>query len=164
MSETRAGPARWLVPAALAVVVLVLVVVALVRDPQVLDPATPEGVVQTYLQAISDQRWEDAYAALDPAALADCDPLDISASTPSQPFTASLGSGRGREPEITTTNGTGPAEATTRVGVTLRFGSDGLFSSSWETSEIFRLVDKEGRWLITGDPWPYFSWACGSHR
>ena len=56
----------WLVPVGAAVLIVALVAVALVREPAQLDPNTPEGTVQVYLQAISDGDYEGAFAVLDP--------------------------------------------------------------------------------------------------
>ncbi|MGH8946523.1 MAG: hypothetical protein ACRDVL_10265 [Acidimicrobiia bacterium] len=164
MSENRR---RWAIPAGIAVAVVALVVVALVRDPLTLDPETPEGTTQEYLQAISDERWEDAYAVLDPQRFADCGPSDIAAHGPGEAFTASLqapaGFERERFEEIP-----GDAAGTTIapddqtiVEVTLRFGEPGPFGSGgWTTYEVFDMVSRDDFWWISGDPWPYFSWRC----
>lgn len=163
MTETpQSAYLRWLALAAVVVVIIGLVVVALVRQPVELDPASPEGTVQSYLQAISEERWEDAYAALDPEEFGHCDPFDISSSMPSQPFSATLGSTRGNDSEMS--EGTPPPGGAARVSVRLRFGSEGPFGSSWETTEVFRLKELGGVWRITGEPWPYFSWACEARR
>lgn len=161
---------RWVVPAGIAAVVVALVIVALVRDPVQLDPDTPEGTVQGYLQAVSEERWEDAYEVLDPQRFADCGPADIAAQAPGEPFTASLQAGDGSmvverfeesgggDVETTTTT---PPEADVAVGVTLRFADSGPFGSGgWTTFEVFEVVSRDGFWWISGDPWPYFGWSC----
>lgn len=165
----RSTWARWGVPAGIALAVAVLVTVALVRDPVRLDPDSPEGTVQEYLEAISEDRWEDAYAVLDPARFADCAPGDIAANAPGEPFTASLQRSDGgavveRFEEIggdgVATTTTTPPDEETVVEVTLRFGDSGLFGGGWTTHEAFEVVSRDSFWWVSGDPWPYFSWRC----
>lgn len=164
MSETWR---KWAIPAGIAVAVVALVVVALVRDPVTLDPDSPEGTVQEYLQAISDERWEDAHGVLDEQRFVGCDPSDIASNAPREPFTASLQAPEGfvqerfeEIPQGATGTTTAP-DAETAVEVTLRFGDTGPFGSGgWTTYEVFDLVSRDGFWWISGDPWPYFSWRC----
>lgn len=160
---------RWAVPTGIGLVVGALVVIALVRDPLTLDPDSPEGTVQEYLQAISDQRWEDAYEVLDPQLFAECGPSDIASNAPSEPFTASLRTSDGfvRDRFEPIPPGDGPPSTTTPpddetiVEVTLRFGDTGPFGSGgWTSSEVFELVSRDDFWWVSGDPWPYFSWRC----
>lgn len=151
--------ARWLFPVLAGGVVIALVVVALVREPVQLDPDTPQGTVQEYLQAIADKDWEGAFEVLDPDAVSGCQPADLARHGPTEPFTATLsGEGADRpvfgEPETTV-----PANAVW-VEVTLRFGTTGPFGTSWETWEWFSLIERDGSWWIVGDPWPYFIWEC----
>jgi hypothetical protein len=146
MSETN-RPA-WLLPAGVGLLVLVLVVVALVRDPVELDPETPEGTVQEYLQAISDGDYETAFELLHPDEFEGCVPSDIGRDLGNEPFTASL------ESDVE------PMEELTIVNVRIRFGTDGPFGSGWETFESFELVSEDGFWWITGEPWPHFFFEC----
>jgi len=160
--------ARWGIPVGIAAVVAILVVVALVRDPVQLDPDSPEGTVQEYLQAISDERWEDAHAVLDPEGFAECNPSDIASNAPGQPFTASLQEGDARQggrieevpSDDETTATTTPPDEERIVEVTLRFGDTGPLGSGWTTHEVFEVVSRDGFWWISGDPWPYFGWSC----
>lgn len=140
----------WLLPGGIGLLVLILVVVALMRDPVQLDPGTPDGTVQEYLQAISDDDFERAYELLHPDEFEDCVPGDIERHASNQPFTASLDS-----------DGE-PLSDGDRVivNVRMRFGTDGPFGSGWESFESFELVSEDGFWWITGEPWPYFSFEC----
>lgn len=166
----RGSWTRWGVPAGIAAAVLVLVLVALVRDPVQLDPETPEGTVQEYLQAISEERWDDAYEVLDPQRFGDCGPADIAAAAPGTPFTASLQIQGGdvvveRFEEIggegVETTTTSPPEDEAAVEVTLRFADSGPFGSGgWTTHEVFEVVSRDGFWWISGEPWPHFGWSC----
>lgn len=150
MSDSE-GSARapWLLPAGIGLLIVVLVIVALVRDPVQLDPTTPEGTVQEYLQAISEDDYQRAFDVLHPEEFEGCVSSDISRYAPEQPFTANL------ESDAPQTD-----EGVAVVTVTLRFGTDGMFDSGWETSESFELVQEDDVWWITGEPWPHFTWEC----
>lgn len=148
MSESK-RPA-WLLPAGIGLLIIVLVVVALVRDPVQLDPETPEGTVQEYLQAISDDDYERAFELLRPDDFEGCVPSDMRRFVSNEPFTATL------DPD----GGTMTAEDRAMVNVRIRFGTDGPFGSGWETFESFELVSEDGFWWITGEPWPHFFWEC----
>lgn len=148
MSESK-RPA-WLLPTGIVLLVLVLVVIALVREPVQLDPATPEGTVQEYLQAISDDDYEKAFELLDPEEFEGCVPSDIERHVQDEPFTASF------ESDVHPLDD----EDTVIVNVRIRFGTDGPFGSGWETFESFELIRDDGAWLITDEPWPRFFWEC----
>ncbi|TDI55747.1 MAG: hypothetical protein E2O96_04660, partial [Acidobacteria bacterium] len=64
--------ARWLWPLGIGLTVVALAIVALVREPVQLDPSTPEGTVQEYLQAISDEDYNKAFELLDPEGFEGC--------------------------------------------------------------------------------------------
>lgn len=147
----RARP-QWLIPAGIGLLVVVLVVVALIREPLQLDPTTPEGAVQEYLQSISDNDFQRALEILDPEEFTDCVAADVARYAPSEPFTANLEGNDG--------GGRDPSEDMATVSVRMRFGTDGILGSGWETWEVFSLVSRDGLWWITDDPWPHFIWEC----
>lgn len=140
---------KWIWPVVIGGLVIALVVVALAREPVELDPTTPEGVVQEYLQAISDGEFEAAFATLDPESFEGCTAADIQRSVWQESFTASL-------PTETGDHSGGRA----LVDVTMRFGNGGIFGGGWDSREVFVLVQRDGVWWITEDPWPYFSFEC----
>ncbi len=142
---------KWLLPGGIGLLVVGLVIVALVREPVQLDPATPEGTIQEYLQAISDEEYDRAFELLRPATFEGCVPSDVARYAPTDPFTANLDD-QASEP--------GAGEDHAIVNVRIRFGADGMFGSGWESWESFELVSEDGFWWITGDPWPHFIWEC----
>lgn len=159
-------PPSWLIPGVIGLGTVLLVVVALVREPAQFDPDTPEGTVQEYLQAIGEERWEDAFAVLDPDYYQGCGPADLAKSAPREPFTAVLAGDEDgsfdRSAEIPPPPG-GTVEPVTPdavVEVILRFGEPGPFESSYTEYIFFELVQEDGFWWITGDVWPRFAWRC----
>ena len=160
---------RWLVPTGIGVAVVALVAIALLRDPVELDSDTPEGTVQEYLQAISDEDYERAFELVLPESAEGCDASDLAVAVPREPFSATLGSPSGEfgedrkvapgesDPQL-------PPGETALVDVTLRFApGGGPFDTGWEQFEKFRLLSLDGSWWITDDPWPYFTFGCREH-
>lgn len=144
----KAGP-KWLLPVVIGGVVVALASIALLREQVLLDPTTPEGTVQEYLQAISDEDFDRAFETLDPESFEGCTPSDIQRSGWDENFTASL-------PETSEP----PVGERIFVDVTMHFGGGGPFNGGWDSFETFVLVSNDGFWWITEDPWPYFRWNC----
>ena len=146
----EATRARWVWPAVFALGVLVLAVIALNREPVELDPDTPEGAVQAYLQAISDSDFEAAFELLDPEIYDGCTPADLATSVDrGEPFTAVLD-----------TENIADFDDIVSVPARMQFGSSGPFGNGWTTWETFNVTDTSGEWLIADEAWPYISWAC----
>jgi len=139
---------KWLWPVVIGGFVIALVLVALAREPVQLDPTTPAGTVQAYLQAISDGDYETALEALDPQSFEGCTAADIRRTVWQDSFTATL------------PNDVDDSGERVVVEVTMRFGGQGVFDRGWESRELFVLTQHDGAWLITEDPWPYFGWDC----
>lgn len=140
---------RWLWPTVIGGLVIVLAVVALIREPVELDPTSPEGTVQGYLQAISDDDYNTAFEALDPESFEGCTAASIQRARWHDTFTASL-------PEATDP----PEGDNAFVEVTMHFGQGGVFGGGWDSDEVFILISRDDVWWITDDPWPYFKWDC----
>ncbi|MEA1902521.1 MAG: hypothetical protein U9N56_03235 [Actinomycetota bacterium] len=142
---------RWIWPAVLGIAVVALVAIALNREPVQLDPNTPEGTVQAYLQAIGDSDYDAAFELLDPEEYEGCSPADLATSVNrGEPFTA----------VFDTENIEKVGNDTTLVPVRMQFGSTGPFGNGWTQWETFILTDRTGSWLITEEAWPYFVWSC----
>jgi hypothetical protein len=161
----------WLLPTGLVVMVVVLVAIAMTRGPTSFDPDSPEGAVQEYLQAINEQRWEDAVGVIHPEWLGSCDAGDIAGFAPSD-FTADLGNdggsvfGGGRFIEETFTAPAAgeepqlPTNPDESVEVTITRDQGGGLGGGWSEYVRFELLDEDGFWWIINDPWPYFVWNC----
>lgn len=160
----------WLLPVVLAVVVVGLVTIALTRGPVTLDPDTPEGTVQEYLLALSEERWDDAIAVIHDDTRGSCQGFDLEPFDPGD-FSAELGTPEGfaeipvRE-EFGAAGDEGPVEEptvpdnATQVDVTIHHQDGGGLGSSREEYVTFELVFDGDFWWIVGNPWPYFIFSC----
>lgn len=168
--EARQVPV-WLLPAGLGVLVVALVAIALMRGQVPLDPETPEGTVQEYLVAINEERWDDAIEIVHDDWRGGCEGADISSFAPGE-FSAELahdGSIRAQvveeafpvRPDDSQEPPPTVPESATRVDVTINHDTGGL-GSGWSEPVSFDLVENDGFWWITGDPWPFFVWTCRS--
>ena len=169
MEDHAASPERvpgWLIPGVVALITVVLVTIALIREPATFDPDSPEGTVQEYLVAIGDERWEDAFAVLDPEFFAGCDPTDLARSAPREPFTAVLRDGDGAvvrpAPPFDAEFSPDTPKVDAFVEVEIRFGDPGPFGGGYSEYAFFELTEKDGFWWIASDPWPYFAWSCAA--
>jgi len=145
------GPNRVL--AALVGAVLLLAVVAGVvvanRATPALDPDTPQGVVQEYLQAVLDGDYPAAADLL--SSSSGCDVSDVGAAyTP--------GSAR-IVLERTTVDGD---HAVVTVAVTEGSGDDLFGASGYSHSERITVERDGGVWKITGSPWLLY--PCNSAK
>lgn len=142
------GPNRVLL-LALAAVALVATLAGVViaqRSGPGYDPATPEGTVQAYLDAVLHGDADRAARLLapgSPCAVADLDraalPVDVRVTL--------------REVRVT--------GDTARVDLDAALRSGDLFGGT-ETFEqhVLRLARHDGTWLLTGEPWP--AARCGT--
>lgn len=123
------------------VLVVVAVVVIALRPPATFDPATPEGAVQGYLEAVFDEDESTAVGYLEPKS--QCNERDISdASVDSSARVVLIdteidGDTARVEVEVTFSQGQGPFD-----------------SYEYSQDHSFDLVDSGDRWLLTGEPWP----------
>lgn len=136
----------WLVPALIVVVVVGLVAIALGRGQANFDPTTPEGAVQEYLQAIRQERWQDAIDVLDLEQFQGCQPHHLSSQISEESFNA-------------VHLGTYYDGNLAYVDVEFRHSDGGVFGG-WSWNNTFVLVERDGLWYLTDDPWPYFQFLC----
>lgn len=141
MEEDRKLPG-WLLPAAGVLVVVALVAAGLLQESPNLDPSTPEGTVQAYLEAVfaGDQEAAAEYTE------GDCDP-NLSPGAPTEGVSASLVSVEGDDSHTT-------------VIVRLSQPSEDPFVGLSEWDEWFNLVNRDGTWVISQPVWPYYGVDC----
>ena len=148
MSEDGSRQRKWVFPVVAGTVLLVLTLIALFREPVVLDRATPAGTVQAFLQAIDDNDFEAAHDQLSPGLQEECSTVDISSAGPYESFTATLGDVEEFEDE-------------TVVHVSLRLGDSSSLDGYTFDPGPYRLQQESGTWGITEIAWPYFYFECG---
>ncbi len=148
MSEEGSSRRKWVFPVVVGAILLVLALIALLREPVVLDRDTPEGTVQVFLQAIADNDFAAARDQLSSGLQEECSTADIASAGPYETFTATLGDVEEFGDE-------------TLVYVSLRLGDgSGLDSYTFDPGP-YRLLRESGRWAITEVAWPYFFFECG---
>lgn len=148
MTEEGSSQRKWVLPVVAGIILLVLTLIALFREPVVLDSATPEGTVQAFLQAIADNDFETAHDQLSPGLQEECSTADIASAGPYESFTATLGDVEEFEDE-------------TIVHVSLRLGDGSSLDGYTFDPGPYRLQQESGVWGITEIAWPYFYFECG---
>lgn len=144
MSDTRT-PDRTLLGAGIVVAILVVaaIIVVLTGDRVVeLDPSTPEGVVQQYMNHVLDDDENEAMALLtvDPDG---CTQMRAEVSFDREAVRIVLGdidvSGDDADVDVTLTRSSG----------------DPLDNYEWTEDLTFDLVRTDGAWKIDEVPWPF---------
>lgn len=148
MSEEGSHQRKWVFPVAAGAILLVLTLIALFREPVVLDIATPEGTVQAFLQAIADNDFDVARDQLSSGLQEECSTADIASAGPFESFTATLGDIEDFGDE-------------TIVHVSLRLGEGSSLDGYTFDPGPYRLQQESGVWEITEIAWPYFYFECG---
>lgn len=136
--------ARWSLAAALLVLIAAGVAVGVLRDPVLLNPQTPEGTVQVYVQAVLDGEWTEARSHLAGDLEAECTALDFRRSWVPDSLTVTLDDVRvdGDEAEVV---------------VRLRtVAQPDPFGGQYETTETFDLTRENATWQLIGQPWPVY--------
>ena len=137
----------WILGAALVVLVAAGAAMGILRDPLLLDPQTPEGTVQAYVQAVLDGEWSDARSHLTEDLGAECTAINFRHSWVPDSLTATLDDVRIDDDEA-------------EVLVRLRTPAEpDPFGGRYETTETFDLLREGTTWRITGQPWPVYD--CG---
>jgi hypothetical protein len=137
----------WVLAAALVVLVAAAVAVGVLREPILLDPQTPEGTVQAYVQAVLDGEWHEARSHLTDDLEAECTATHFRHSWVPDSLTATLDDVRLDDDE---------AEVLVRLRTT---AEPTPFDGPYETTETFDLIREDTSWRITGQPWPVYD--CG---
>ena len=130
--------------ALLALLIVACIVVA-TRPTELLDPTTPAGVVQQYITDV--MAGDHDRAAEHFAAETMCDAGDLDRAYVD----------REARVDLLDTSITG-ARARVRIAVSTPTGD--LVRNSWTEERTIRLEKTDGRWLLTGIPWPLYE--CGA--
>jgi hypothetical protein len=143
MSNQRANRVLGLVVAVISIIAVIAVLAVKETTPQ-LDANTPEGTVQQYLQSVTERDFDSAitYLAIDTK----CKLEDFDQAYIQESFRVSLAD----------TSITGDSAF---VKVSIENSSGGPFAGSYTESKIFRLVNSDSGWKISGIPWP--TYQCG---
>lgn len=135
----------WAFGGLLLVALAVGAVAGAARRPAALEPGSPEAVVQSYLAAVLDSDYGTAARYLSDETAERCPASMFREVWVPDDLVADLDEVR-----------LGDARAEVRVQV--RSTADPLPFEAINTSiETFVLIDEEGAWRITDDPWPLFS-------
>lgn len=142
-ARLRPGVVLWAVGAVVLLAIVTSAVVGAVRDPDLLDRDTPEGVVQRYAQAAIDEDYEQARGFLAEEVAERCTPARFRETWVPESVSLSLDEVdvRGDEAEVRV--------HLRRVREPPPFGSGG-----YETTETFVLTRERGEWRLTDTPWP----------
>lgn len=160
-SEQRGGTRRspwpqsrvalWSLAVLAGAVLVIAAVAGTLREPVELDPGTPEGVVQAYLEAVIAGDHDAAAAHLSADDAERCDASRFRGAYVSDSMTATLDDvqvrGERAEVRVQLREPSAPPP----------FGSPGMRSS-----ESFELVAEAGTWRLTGQPWPVH-WCPEAH-
>ncbi len=142
MEEDRKLPV-WVLPALGVAVVVALVVFGLNRPPVELDPDSPEGVVQQYLDALGRGDFDTAASFW---ATTGCTPESV---IPTMPIDVSAA--------LEDVDESGQhATVIVRIGESDTDPMDGPY----EHQEWFGLVNEDGSWRIEQPSWPYYDQVC----
>jgi hypothetical protein len=141
MAEDRRLPG-WVLPVVGALVVIVLVAVGILRETPELDPSTPEGTVQAYLEAVFAGDQEAAAEFTE----GECDP-NLGPGAPVEGVSATLVSVEGDDAQAI-------------VEVRLSQPTTDPFGGLSEWPEWFNLISRDGTWMIQQPVWPYYSVEC----
>jgi hypothetical protein len=142
MPMSRPNRVLLLVVTAVVAAAVVAGVLLATRDEPRYGPGTPEGVVQSYLEAVIAGDHQEAVRFLAPDS--SCEVSDLDRAAVQQEVRAVL-----RETEIDGEDA--------RVDVDLALSSGDLFAGDEYTEKhTFRLTRSDDTWLITGMPWPMY--------
>lgn len=140
----RQGVALWVLAGLAGSALLVGGVVGALREPADLDPDSPEGVVQAYLQAVLDEDYAEAAGYFAAETAERCDSEAFADAWIGDWQTADLEDVRMRGAE---------------AQVTVRFRSPSApppvpAGNGYRRSQTLTLVEEDGAWRLTGTPWP----------
>lgn len=147
MSDDR-GPERskrllWVLGGLVAVVLVAGAVAGALRGPARLDPDSPEGAVQGYLEAVLDEDYELAAGYFSQDLARECSASDFRDAFVDESLTVTLDDVR-----------LGDGRADVRVRFRAMAGDAPLGAPDYSYEENFTVVDEGGAWRLHEEPWP----------
>lgn len=127
--------------------IVVLVIATLTNETEVLDPTSPEGVVQQYVAAVADEDWAAAHELFSPDLAERCTVSEMSGRRTDNVSRVSI-------------DDVSRVDDTAIINVTITYASvdDPLYTSTWDDRVTFVLIESDG-WSFDEVSWPYFD--CG---
>ncbi|GMQ85202.1 MAG: hypothetical protein BMS9Abin07_0767 [Acidimicrobiia bacterium] len=149
VASQQRGSRTTLVIGGIVIVALIAVaaIVLSAGEVETLDPGSPEGVVQAYLQATIDGDDETAHSYLAAELRESCEPVSELRSDPDNARVRVVL----REVSF--------KGVTALVEVAITEGEAAFGDGGWTHDETFWLEGSGDSWVITGAPWPYY--GCG---
>jgi len=143
MSNQKANRVLGLVVAVISVIALIVVLAVKEPTPQ-LDASSPEGVVQQYLQAVTDRDFEAAVTFLGTDTKCKVEDFDRAYIQNSLRIALS---------DVSKT------QTSASIKVLIETDSGDPFGSGYSENQAFRLTKSDSGWKITGIPWPTYECA-----
>ena len=134
----------------IAGLLVIATVVALTRSEPEFDPGTPERAVQEFFAAIEEEDFVLAHSYYSEEIAAGCAPESLAASS-------SWSSRQLAESRVVFEDTIYLDSAAVVVTRITRLSGNGLFGASGSVyQERFSLVNEEGGWKLSAEPWPRF--------
>lgn len=147
VAKTNGQRLALIVGVVLIVAVIGAAIVNSLRPVPQLDPASPEGVVQSFLIAVDDERFASAFQLLSSAAQADCSASDLAIDQPEMS-------------RVVVDTVTEFGDETLVVLDATVMEVDPIDPYTYETTLEFTLIDENGAMTIDRLPYPFY---CGSN-
>jgi hypothetical protein len=130
-----------IIVASILIISIVVVAISSNRPVAEFEEATPESVTQSYLVAVFDGNYDLASEYIEPES--NCDASDLDRAYFDKNARVNL-----LDVDIT--------EDRARVKVVIEFPTGDPFNNYYTEETVFRLVEIDGDWKITGVPWPLY--------
>lgn len=114
------------------------------QSPETIDPATPEGAVQSYVRSVIDEDWVLAESHFTTALAERCSYSDAVGRRTEDIARVSI-------------DNVSISDDSAVVSVVMTHSDDDpLSTSTWEEDVVFALVPEDGSWRLDEVVWPYF--------
>lgn len=141
MSKRNPNLVLGIIVVTILIISIIVVAVSTNRPIAEFEEATPENVTQNYLVAVFDGNYDLASEFIETDSL--CDASDLDRAYFDKNARINL-----LDVDIT--------EDRARVKVVIEFPTGDPFNNYYTEETVFRLIEIDGEWKITGIPWPLF--------